>query len=193
MHITSAHAGETAYEQITPQMVDRVLSAPIPGGSAARDWFVSHDAPRAAENVKEVARRMAAAAVDELGLLPRLAGLDAMVRAACRIHTQHMVHRYLISNSDGRLDGHEKAVRHGELCRFYVAFFFGHDDPDTARHDHEEAFQAVHTATQAQLTDFLDEVIGFPLKGRPDYDDLVPKFFNKFHDIAMAALTGLKG
>lgn len=189
MSSSSAPVVDSAYERITPQLVARVLSAPIPGGSAARDWFVSHDTPRAAENVNEVARRMAATAVDELGLLPRLAGLDAMVRAACRIHTQLMVHRYLISNSDGRLDGHEKMVRHGELCRFYVAFFYGHDDPDTVRHDHEEAFQAVHTATQ-QLTDYLDEVIGFPLKGRPDYDDLAPKFFNKFHDLAMAALAG---
>lgn len=33
-----------------------------------------------------------------------------------------------------------------------------------------------------------DQVIGFPVVGRPDYDTLEPLFFEKFHVLAMRAL-----
>ena len=107
---------------------------------------------------------------------------------ACRIHTDFMVARYLMSNADGRQDGAEKAHYHMELCKFYVATIRGHDDPDTVRREHEDDFQAVHEKTQ-ELTSYLDEVIGFPITGRPDYDTLKPLFFERFHKLAMTALT----
>lgn len=105
----------------------------------------------------------------------------------CWLHTQFNIHRYLMSNADGRLDGAEKAHRHMQLCYFYVAAIRGLEESD-----HEvkcgDDFDAVHDKT-ADLTSFLDEEIGFPLKGVPDYDKLAPLFFDKFHALAIEALS----
>lgn len=113
--------------------------------------------------------------------------MNDQFRHVCWLHTRHTIGRYLMSNAEGRWDGFEKALRHRELCQFYVAAVKGTDHPDKVDVTSED-FLAVHTATQ-ELTDRLDEAIGFPISGRPDYDDLEPKFFEKFHDLAMAALT----
>lgn len=89
-----------------------------------------------------------------------------MFKQACRLHLNFAIHRYLMSNASGRMDGHEKAQRHIELCTFYVAAVRGVDDLDMVRRGldcHEDDYQAVHDATQA-LTDHLDEAIGFPLE-----------------------------
>lgn len=115
---------------------------------------------------------------------------EQMFKQSCRLHLSHAIHRYLMSNTSGRMDGYEKAQRHIELCTFYVAAVRGVDDLDMVRRgleSHEEDYQAVHDATQA-LTDHLDEVIGFPLEGQPDYDRLEPLFFEHFHRYAMEAL-----
>lgn len=115
---------------------------------------------------------------------------EQMFKQACRLSLDHAIRRYLMSNAKGRLDGYEKAQRHIELCTFYVAAVRGVDDLAMVRRGsegHEDDFQAVHDATQA-LTDHLDEVIGFPLDSRPDYDALAPLFFEHFHSMAMQAL-----
>lgn len=109
-----------------------------------------------------------------------------LFKNACRLHLQFPIMRYLISNTDGRLDGAEKALRHLEMSYFYVAAIKG-VDTETVRLDHHDEYMAVHDTTQ-ELTDNLDEAIGFPLRGRPDYDDLAPKFFEQFHALAMKAL-----
>lgn len=108
-----------------------------------------------------------------------------MFKQACWIANSFTIHRYLMSNADGRWDGFEKAQCHMTLCKFYVAVFHGLDvdDLEVINDDYE----AIHTATQ-QLTDNLDEMIGFPLKGRPEYDELAPKFFEIFHQIVMETL-----
>lgn len=111
---------------------------------------------------------------------------DARFRQACWLALRFTVGRYLMSNAKGRWDGAEKAQRHIELCTFYVAAHRGIELEDV-RVDHEQAYKAVHRNTQ-QLTDHLDEVIGFPLESEPDYDVLEPKFFDHFHTLAMAAL-----
>jgi hypothetical protein len=111
----------------------------------------------------------------------------SMLKQACRIHLDHCIHRYLMSNSKGRMDGHEKAMCHAEMCSFYVAVVRGHDQPDRVRHDFEADYQAVHTKTQ-ELTDNLD-TIGFPLDCRPDYEELVPLFFERFHALALEAMN----
>lgn len=111
-----------------------------------------------------------------------------MLEWACRVHTNHAVHRYLMCNSAGRLDGAEKALRHAELCRFYLAVVYGTHDPDRAGGEYPDEYERVHDATQA-LTDYMDEAIGFPIEGRPDYDKLAPAFFERFHALAMQALT----
>ena len=109
-------------------------------------------------------------------------------KTACRIYTDFLIHRYLQSNAEGRHDGYEKATRHTELCAFYVAIKHGVADVDSIpSRCHHEDFDAVHEATQA-LTSYLDQAIGFPIIGHPDYNDLVPKFFDKFHEIAVRVL-----
>ena len=105
----------------------------------------------------------------------------------CWINTAWTIHRYLMSNADGRWDGAEKALRHRELCQFYVAAVRG-QEPDAVQSVDNPDYTAVHDATAEGLTDRLDEVIGFPITGRPDYDSLAPKFFEQFHALAMSAL-----
>ena len=50
-------------------------------------------------------------------------------------------------------------------------------------------YAEVHEATQ-KLTGHLETVIGYPLDRHEeiDYDDLAPKFFDKFYDIATRAI-----
>lgn len=112
-----------------------------------------------------------------------------LFKNACRIHLDFMIHRYLMANAEGREDGAEKAQRHLEMCYFYLAAFNGVSE-DQARRDFIDEYSALHDHTQA-LTDYLDEQIGFPLKGRPDYETLAPLFFERFHELAMEHLSSL--
>ncbi len=109
-----------------------------------------------------------------------------LFKNACWQSIHFPIMRYLMSNADGRWDGAEKAQRHLEMSYFYVAVVKGLD-VDAVRLNEDEAYMAVHDATQA-LTDNLDEAIGFPLRGRPDYEALAPVFFEKFHALALQAL-----
>lgn len=110
-----------------------------------------------------------------------------LFKQACWLHCELYITRYLISNTHGRLDGSEKALRHAELCKFYVAAVRGASDVDLARRHYESDYQAVHKKTQ-ELTDYMDEVIGFPLNSTPDYTELAPLFFERFHALALEAL-----
>lgn len=109
-----------------------------------------------------------------------------LFKNACRLHLDFPIHRYLMANAEGRWDGAEKAQRHLEMSYFYAAVVHGVSE-DQARIFHDETYMAVHDNTQT-LTDNLDTEIGFPLTGRPDYDALAPKFFERFHELAMQAL-----
>lgn len=121
---------------------------------------------------------------------------DERFKTARMIATNHMIHRYLMSNADGRWDGAEKALRHEELCTYYVGLHLGITALDLVRGRCAEVgeclYQAVHTATQ-ELTGYLDEKIGFPLSGRPDYDNLAPLFFEQFDELALKAIKQAKG
>lgn len=120
----------------------------------------------------------------ELSVAPSCAAF----RTACRIHLSWTIGRYLMSHAEGRRDGWEKAVRHIELCEFYVAAIRGHHDPSTVRRLYEDDFDALHDESK-ELTDNLDTAIGFPIHGMPEYDELEPKFFERFHEIAMSTLA----
>lgn len=113
-----------------------------------------------------------------------------LLKSACWLHTEPMIARYLMANAEGRWDGAEKAQRHGEMCSFYVALVYGIQDPDRAQAEQPEACRAVRRASRA-LTDNLDQVIGFPLRGKPDYAVLAPKFFEHFHKMALETLLKL--
>lgn len=110
----------------------------------------------------------------------------SQLRQACWIHTQWMIGRYLMANAEGRADGAEKAQRHRELCLFYVALFRG-GDPEYAGRDFPEDYDRLHAESQ-ELTSRMDEAIGFPIKGIPDYDKLGPLFFQQFHEIALRVM-----
>jgi len=114
--------------------------------------------------------------------------MEKVFKQACWLHLSFAIHRYLMSNAHGRWDGAEKAQRHDEMCRFYVAAVRGVESVDLVRRHHERDYQAVHTQTQA-LTDNLDTAIKFPLNEHPDYDALAPLFFDRFHDLALQALA----
>lgn len=107
-------------------------------------------------------------------------------KSACWLRTSFSIGRYLMSNAHGRWNGAEKALYHRELCKFYVASVRGFDDEGLVDLCGED-FKAVHKSTQ-QLTDRMDEVIGFPLDSAPDYAKLEPLFFEHFHTLAMQAL-----
>ena len=108
--------------------------------------------------------------------------MEEAFKRACYLANEWTINRYLMANADGRWNGAEKAQRHADLCEFYVKALTGVRDTG---HGVCEHFKQLHRATEDGLTDHLDEVIGFPLKGRPDYDTLVPAFFEKWHEIAM--------
>jgi hypothetical protein len=93
-----------------------------------------------------------------------------------------------MSNAEGRQDGAEKAHRHRQLCSFYVALSFEIEEDDVHKEfETLDAYNEIHEKT-SELTSFLDEQIGFPLKGRPDYDKLALLFFNKFHSLSMEVI-----
>lgn len=115
------------------------------------------------------------------------------LKRACWKATKFEINRYLMANADGRWDGAEKAQRHGELCDFYLYVFSKGSLEDLNHYDRFDVLtenrRKLHRATQDGLTDRLDEVIGFPIKGRPDYDSLAPAFFEVWHRIAIETLV----
>lgn len=100
------------------------------------------------------------------------------------------IHRYLISNAEGRESGIEKATCHMNLCNQYLASVFG-CDIENARSLHDQEFEVIHEETQ-ELTGYMDEVIGFPLKGVPAYEILAPKFFKEFIRLADKAMNKMR-
>lgn len=112
---------------------------------------------------------------------------ERRAKQALRVATDFACHRYLISNSHGRWDGFEKAQSHRELCETFVATF-RNVKPDQVSRLWQDDYDAVHEATQ-KLTGYLDREIGFPLEEAPDFDDMIPKFFNRFYEIAVKTLT----
>jgi hypothetical protein len=112
--------------------------------------------------------------------------MDKELKHALWLLMNFNIHRYLMSNAQGRWNGAEKAMCHIELCKLYVAVV-RLTEPDAVMMEHMEDWKAVHDKTQ-ELTDHLDEVIGFPLSDTPDYDNLAPLFFEKFITLAGEAL-----
>lgn len=118
--------------------------------------------------------------------VPKLDAHQAQLalRNACFLATRFDVARYLIANTQGRLDGAEKATRHRSLCDFYTAVLTG-GDPDTAAAWQPEIHSAIHRRTQQALTDRLDQAIGFDLRGGGDHELMCGAFFESFHAIAL--------
>lgn len=108
-----------------------------------------------------------------------------------RIHLTFAIGRYLLACTHGRWSGAEKAQRHDEMCAVYAALAVGRHDVDDLRGEH--AFEAVHTRVREatrEITDALDEAIGFPVDDpHPDLDLLTGRFFERFHAIAMAEIS----
>lgn len=107
-----------------------------------------------------------------------------MLKTAMRIHADHYVARYLLACTRS---GAEKAEMHQNLVTFYVAVAKGCRLEDVRRR-YENEYKRIHDLTAHELTDHLDTEIGFEV-GAFVSDDLCRKFFNRFHTIAMDALT----
>ena len=100
---------------------------------------------------------------------------------ACQIALYQTIFRYLMAHEEGRWDGFEKALRHKELIQFYIAMNSGVVSPENIAVN-TQSYITLHEATRV-ITDNLDTAIGFPLTGKPDYDQLVPAFFSLIHTI----------
>jgi hypothetical protein len=92
--------------------------------------------------------------------------------------------QYLRANAKGSENSCMKADHHLMLSYIYVASKVGIVDPDLAPRVHNTThsmmYSKIHDATQ-ELTDFLDEEIGFPLEDpRPNYYHFAPLFFKEF-------------
>lgn len=108
----------------------------------------------------------------------------------------HHIARYLMANTKGRLSSGEKADKHIILSNIYVCNRAGLIDTDGAHRvqtlDGDFAWRIVHDATQ-ELTDYLDEVIGFPLDNeRPDTFSFIRPFFDEFIRLADEAWDKLE-
>jgi hypothetical protein len=95
------------------------------------------------------------------------------------------IHRYLLANTKGRLNGFEKAEQHLKLSAIYVAAKKRCSIDKAKSYDE---WMIVHDATQ-KLTDYLDTQIGFQIDETDDidYDKLARKFFDKFIALAEEA------
>ena len=90
-----------------------------------------------------------------------------------------------MANTEGRLDGAEKAHRHLELCKTFIQAYFCCPEHE-ARRCYLDEYNEVHDHTQ-YLTDFMDEEIGFDTN-KPNYDKMAPLFFNRFIELAKQSL-----
>ena len=67
------------------RMIDAALSARIPGGSLARDWFAPHEHPKAKQNVRDVVGAMLDAALTA----PASCREGRAVEPAAWLHIKH--------------------------------------------------------------------------------------------------------
>ena len=91
------------------------------------------------------------------------------------------IHRYLLSNTMGRLNGGEKAEQHIKLSAIFIASkcFCSIDKAES-----DDRLMRIHDATQ-KLTDSMDIEIGFPVfEAEYDMDKLSRKFFDRFVELA---------
>jgi hypothetical protein len=95
------------------------------------------------------------------------------------------IHRYLLANTKGRLNGVEKAERHLYMSAIFVASKKRCSIDKAKSYDE---WMKVHDATQ-KLTGHLDTEIGFPIDETDDmdYNKLSRKFFDKFIALAEEA------
>ena len=85
------------------------------------------------------------------------------------------IHRYLLVNTYGRLDGNEKYERHKNISVILYEFL-------TCKKYNEiydfPKMRNIHDYLAEILTDRMDEVIGFPIYEKIyDYDELTERFF----------------
>ena len=91
------------------------------------------------------------------------------------------IHRYLLAISPHRRDGGERAQRHISISEIIGKFLTLGD----VRYEIKPGWRLIHDYLADVLTDRMDEVIGFPLKGQiytEDYKQLTEKFFQVIVD-----------
>ena len=92
---------------------------------------------------------------------------------------------YLESNAAGLCDGALKAGTHRQLCELFISVRLevNIDIASIIEVEGERLSTKVRKAT-VSLTDYLDEVIGFPIDTAPNYKRLTPAFVGKFFTLA---------
>ena len=86
------------------------------------------------------------------------------------------IHRYLLSNTYGREDGHERAMRHMEISQIIVSFILC----EKYHFKYHKSAKGIHDYLSEILTNRMDKVIGFPVFEKPyDYDEYVDLFFER--------------
>ena len=92
---------------------------------------------------------------------------------------------YLQSNARGFSNGALKAQTHNQLCELFVSkrLYVEKYAASFLKVGDEYLVSLVRKAT-LPLTDYLDEVINFPLDRAPNYRKMTPLFVNKFLELA---------
>lgn len=88
------------------------------------------------------------------------------------------IHRYLLANTNTRMDGFEKADRHINIAKTLFSYIFIKQYNE--RNDWQTMMK-IHDCLAEILTDQLDEAIGFPIDKASyeiDYDEYGKRFFN---------------
>lgn len=93
---------------------------------------------------------------------------------------------YLKSNAMGRQDGALKADTHQRLSILFLSEHFKVTTEVAKKilYKKEKPLWKMIRESTLPLTDYLDEVIGFPLNMAPNYKRLTPKFENEFKRLA---------
>jgi hypothetical protein len=113
--------------------------------------------------------------------------LREALRHGLWLASRFAIARYILSCTPGRLNGAEKATRHEEITKTFVATFRLCDE-DRVRLDFEGDYRAVHDGTQS-LTDNLSSLISV---AKTDFEAAVRSFFDDFYQLAHRILSALE-
>lgn len=103
---------------------------------------------------------------------------------------ESLAETYLKSNAKGRQDGFLKADTHQKLSTLFVSEYFSISLKEAGEllYQGDERIWSMVRVSTLPLTDYLDEVIGFPLDMAPNYRLLTPKFVAEFKRLATEGL-----
>jgi len=98
--------------------------------------------------------------------------------------------QYLLANAKGTMDGALKAQTHRALCLEFISNHFSVDTESATliQYEEKESLYSIIRKSTLELTDYLDEKIGFPLDFAPNYRKLTPLFYFEFIRLATESI-----